>query len=74
MATHPRILASAVILEPKNIKSDTVSTVSPSISHEVIHFTANSHLFFKAKFNCHPHVEAFQTPQAETEAPFSVML
>ena len=28
--------SSAVILEPKKIKSDTVSTVSPSISHEVI--------------------------------------
>ena len=27
---------SAVILEPKKIMSDTVSTVSPSISHEVI--------------------------------------
>ena len=27
---------SAVILEPKEIKSDTVSTVSPSICHEVI--------------------------------------
>ena len=27
---------SAVILEPKNIKSDTVSTVSPSTSHEVM--------------------------------------
>ena len=27
---------SAVILEPKEIKSDTVSTVSPSISHEVM--------------------------------------
>ena len=26
---------SAVILEPSKIKSDTVSTVSPSISHEV---------------------------------------
>ena len=26
---------SALILEPKKIKSDTVSTVSPSISHEV---------------------------------------
>ena len=26
---------SAVILEPQNINSDTVSTVSPSISHEV---------------------------------------
>ena len=27
---------SAVILEPEKIKSDTVSTVSPSVSHEVI--------------------------------------
>ena len=27
---------SAVIWEPKNINSDTVSTVSPSISHEVM--------------------------------------
>ena len=27
---------SAVILEPQKIKSDSVSTVSPSISHEVI--------------------------------------
>ena len=27
---------SAVILEPKKIKSDTVSTVSPTISHEVM--------------------------------------
>ena len=29
-------LPSAVILEPKKVKSDTVSTVSPSISHEVM--------------------------------------
>jgi len=27
---------SAVVLEPKKIKSDTVSTVSPSVSHEVM--------------------------------------
>ena len=27
---------SAVILEPKKIKSDTVSTVSPSMCHEVM--------------------------------------
>ena len=27
---------SAVVLEPPKIKSDTVSTVSPSISHEVV--------------------------------------
>ena len=29
-------LPSSVILEPRKIKSDTVSTVSPSISHEVM--------------------------------------
>ena len=29
-------LPSAVILEPQKIKSDTASTVSPSISHEVV--------------------------------------
>ena len=28
--------SSAVILEPPQIKSETVSTVSPSISHEVM--------------------------------------
>ena len=27
---------SVVILEPRRIKSDTVSTVSPSVSHEVM--------------------------------------
>ena len=27
---------SAVVLEPKKIKSDTISTVFPSISHEVM--------------------------------------
>ena len=31
---------SAVILEPKKIKSDIVSTVSPSISHEVMGLNA----------------------------------
>ena len=30
---------SAVILEPPKIKSDAVSTVSPSISHAVLHST-----------------------------------
>ena len=33
---------SAVILEPKKIKSDTVSTVSPSICHEVMRPDARS--------------------------------
>ena len=29
----------AVILEPRKIKSDTVSTVSPSISHDTLHIS-----------------------------------
>ena len=36
---------SAVILEPKNIKSDTISTVSPSISHEVMGLDAMIFVF-----------------------------
>ena len=36
---------SAVILEPKNIKSHTVSTVSPSISHEVMGLDAMIFVF-----------------------------
>ena len=32
---------SIVILEPRKIKSDTVSTVSPSISHEVVGLVIN---------------------------------
>ena len=33
---HPAYLTYAVILEPRKIKSDAVSTVSPSICHEVM--------------------------------------
>ena len=36
---------SAVILEPRKIKSDTVSTVSPSITHEVIGLDAMIFVF-----------------------------
>ena len=36
---------SAVILEPKKIKSHTVSTVSPSISHEVMGLDAMIFVF-----------------------------
>ena len=36
---------SAVILEPRKIKSDTVSTVSPSISHEVMGLDAMISVF-----------------------------
>ena len=38
-------LPSAVILEPRKIKSDTVSTVSPSISHEVVGPDAMTFIF-----------------------------
>ena len=41
---------SAVILEPKIIKSDTVSTVSPSISHEVMGPDAMIFVFLMLSF------------------------
>ena len=44
--------ASAVILEPQKIKSDTVSTVSPSISHEVMGLDAM--IFVSLAFYDHP--------------------
>ena len=36
---------SAVMLEPKNIKSDTVSTVSPSICHKMMGLDARILVF-----------------------------
>ena len=41
---------SAVILEPNKIKSDTVSTVSPSISHEVVGPDAMIFVFWVLSF------------------------
>ena len=41
---------SAVILEPKNIKSDTVSTVSPSMSHGVMGSDAMILVFWMLSF------------------------
>ena len=41
---------SAVILEPKKIKSDTVYTVSPSISHEVMGPVAMIFVFWMLSF------------------------
>src|SRR5574337_689000 len=41
---------SAVILEPKKIKSDTVSTISPSISHEVMGADAVIFVFCVSSF------------------------
>ena len=47
---------SAVILEPQTIKSDTISTVSPSISHEVMGSDAMIFVFwmlsFKPTYSC----------------------
>ena len=43
---------SAVILEPPKIKCDTVSTVSPSISHEVMGPDAMILVFWMLSFNC----------------------
>ena len=44
---------SAVILEPKKIKSDAVSTVSPSISHEVMGPDAKYVSLLLAKYLCY---------------------
>ena len=41
---------SAVILEPPKIKSDTVSTVSPSICHEVMRLDAMILVFWMLRF------------------------
>ena len=41
---------SAVIVEPKKINSDTVSTVSPSISHEVMGLQCHDLSFLTVEF------------------------
>ena len=41
---------SAVILEPRKIKSDTFPTVSPSISHEVMGPDAMIFVFLNVEF------------------------
>ena len=46
---------SAVILEPKKIKSATVSTVSPSICHEVMGPDAMILVFWMLSFHCRGH-------------------
>ena len=47
---------SAVILEPRKLKSDTVSTVSPSICHEVMGPDVVILVFFEyvKAIYCHP--------------------
>ena len=43
-------VTSAVILEPQKIKSDTISTVSPSISREVMGLDAMIFVFCMLSF------------------------
>ena len=50
---------SAVILEPPKIKSDTVSNVFPSISHEVMGPDAMILVFWMLRFNHQPSLEFF---------------
>ena len=54
---------SAVILEPKEIKSDTVSTVSPSISHEVMGSDAMILVFWMLSFKPNFSLSSFARVQ-----------
>ena len=59
--------SSAVILEPPQIKSDTVSTVSPSISHEVMGPDAMILVFWMLSFK-----PAFHSPLSLSSRGFWV--
>ena len=61
--------SSAVILEPKKIKSDTVSTVSPSISHEVMGPDAMIFVFWMLSFK-----PTFHSPLSPSSRGFLVPL
>ena len=60
---------SAVILEPPKIKSDTVSTVSPSISNEVMGPDAMIFIFWMLSFK-----PTFHSPLSLSPRGFSVPL
>ena len=60
---------SAMILEPQKIKSDTVSTVSPSISHEVMGLVAIIFVFWMLSFN-----QLFHSPLSPSSRGFLVPL
>ena len=60
---------SAVILEPNKIKSDTVSTVSPSISHEVMGPDAMIFVFWMLSFR-----PTFHSPLSLSSRGFLVPL
>ena len=57
----------AVILEPRKIKSATVSTVSPSICHEVMEPDAMILIFFKFDFSLlHRHTDTHTQTHTHT--------
>ena len=60
---------SAVILEPKKIKSVTVSIVSPSICHEVMGLDAMIFIFWMLSFK-----SAFHSPVSVSSGGFLVPL
>jgi len=62
---------SAVILEPRKIKSDTVSTVSPSISHEV---TGPDAMIFWMFSECWALSQLFHSPLSLSSRGFLVPL
>ena len=53
---------SVVILEPREIKSDTVSTVSPSISHEVVGPDAMIFVFWMLSSRNYTYIPFFLSP------------
>ena len=65
---------SAVILEPPKLKSDTISTVFPSISHEVMGPDATIFVFWMLSFKpTFSHVQLFITPwTVALQAPLSL--
>ena len=60
---------SAVILEPQKIKSDTVSTVSPSIAHEVMGLDAMIFVYWMLSFK-----PTFHSPLSLSSRGFLVPL
>ena len=59
----------AVILEPKKINSDTVSTVSPTISHEVMGPGAMILAFWMLSFKLTFSLSSFAGGQREELRP-----
>ena len=60
---------SVVILEPRRIKSDTVSTVSPSISHEVMGPDAMIFVFWMLSFKPRLHFRSLEKKKTNLNSP-----